>query len=253
MFQSSIHNVLGFVVSASALCLACGGESPPEPKTAFDLPASEQPTDRSPSPSAASSAPAPQSDVATGTEPGASLAPTSGNQVTPSSPSPQPSAPALSQGQVAMMADLANASEVEQGKLAQTKAKATRVKKFAGMMVKHHGEARLQQAKLFKELNITPTQSQPATELKESADKTLGSLRAATGSEFDVAYIDSQVAAHEKVLEAIDRQLLPAATDEQLVSELKKMRSTVEGHLTEAKSIQAELLESARDRSAAAR
>jgi putative membrane protein len=150
----------------------------------------------------------------------------------------------LSEAQVAMITDLANSAEIEQAKLAQSKAKSPAVKKFAAMMIKHHSEAKTEQSKLYKQLNLTPTQSQPATALKEDADKTLGSLRAADGNAFDVAYMNSQVDAHQKVLDSINQELLPAASNEKLVDGLNKMKKTVEAHLDEAKSIQADLLKS---------
>lgn len=147
----------------------------------------------------------------------------------------------LSEAQIAMITDLANTGEVEQGKLAQNKAKNASVKKFAAMMVKHHSEAKTEQGKLFKQLSLTPTQSQDATLLKEDADRTLGTLRGADGVAFDTAYINSQVDEHQKVLDTIDQKLLPAAKSEELVSGLKKMRATVESHLKEAKTIQADI------------
>jgi putative membrane protein len=171
--------------------------------------------------------------------------PSAGNvMASPGASAPAPE-PQLSEPQIAMITDLANSAEVEQGKLAQSKAKNAKVKKFAAMMVKHHGEAKADQAKLFKKLALTPTQSQDATTLKEGADRTLGALRGADGSAFDVAYIDSQVDEHQKVLDTIDQKLLPAATGEDLTNELKKMRDTVESHLKEARAIQAELSQTA--------
>jgi putative membrane protein len=160
-------------------------------------------------------------------------------------------APQLTQSQIAMVAELANNSEIEQGKLAQTKAKSASVKKFAAMMVKHHTDAKNEQAKLFKQLNLTPTQSQTATVLKDGADRALGSLRGADGQSFDVAYIDSQVDAHQKVLDTLNNELLPSATDQELVNGLNKMKATVEAHLTEAKAIQAELAKTSKSPSSA--
>jgi putative membrane protein len=159
----------------------------------------------------------------------------------PKSSTLPPAPPPLSENQIAMITDLANSSEIEQAKLAQTKAKSASVKKFAAMMLKHHGEAKAEQAKLYKQLNLTPTQSQSASSLKDGADRALGSLRGANGNSFDLEYIDTQVDAHQKVLEALDSELLPAATDQQLITSLNKMRATVEAHLKEAKIIQAEL------------
>jgi putative membrane protein len=261
MFNSTIRTALGLAFLSAALCPACGGDSSHQTNTADDANTPAAPSDSSTAPA---DSPTPNNDGPQGIDPGTTPTPSSGNQVTPSSSLATPSstnqsgaaavpaAPALSQAQIAMVTDLANASEIEQGKLAQGKAKAANVKKFAGMMVKHHTEARQEQTKLYKQLNLTPTQSQPATELKQSADNALGSLRAANGAAFDTAYIDGQVSAHEKVLKTLDEQLLPAASDQQLIDGLKKMREIVQSHLQEAKTIQAQLLQAAGDRSARA-
>lgn len=147
----------------------------------------------------------------------------------------------LSEAQVARITELANVAEVEQGKLAQSKAKAADVKKFAAMMVKHHTEAKTEQAKLYKEIGLTPSDSQRATALKDSADRTLGQLRAGSGTSFDAAYMDAQVAEHQELLDTINGELLPAAMDEKLINGLTKMKATVEDHLKQAKSVQADL------------
>lgn len=169
---------------------------------------------------------------------------TSNALASPGSTNPA-AAPQLSENQIAMITELANTAEVEQGKLAQTKAKNANVKRFAAMMVKHHTESKTDQAKLFKQLNLTPAQSQDATVLKDGADRTLGTLRGADGSAFDMAYVNSQVDEHQKVLDTIDQKLLPAAKSEDLVSGLKKMRETVASHLKEAQALQAELSKTA--------
>jgi putative membrane protein len=227
----------GFVAS-SLLCFACGSDqnrtsSVPQdspPPTSASLETAPSPVDVAPPATSPASVPettraAPSNELAT-----------------PKTGSPLPATVKLSEAQVAMITELANSAEIEQGKLAQAKAKSPAVKKFAAMMIKHHSEAKNEQAKLYKQLNLTPTQSQPATTLKEDADKTLGSLRAADGGAFDIAYMNSQVDAHQKVLDSINQELLPAASNEKLVEGLNKMKKTVEAHLDEAKSIQADLL-----------
>jgi putative membrane protein len=154
-------------------------------------------------------------------------------------PASPPAKEALSEAQVAMIADLANTAEVEQGKLAQGKARAPGVKKFADMMVKHHGEAKTEQAKLFKKLNLTPADSPTAAALKAQGEKTVDTLRKTDAAGFDAAYVSSQVDGHQKVLEALDSQLLPAAKTPELAEGLRKMKATVEAHLKEAQSLQA--------------
>jgi putative membrane protein len=149
-----------------------------------------------------------------------------------------PAKETLSEAQVAMIADLANGGEVEQGKLAQGKAKAPAVKKFADMMVKHHTDAKNEQDKLFKKLNLTPAESETGKALKADADKTLATLRSADAAGFDAAYAQSQVDAHQKVLDLLNAQLIPAAKSAELSDSLNKMKATVESHLSQAKALQ---------------
>jgi putative membrane protein len=169
----------------------------------------------------------------------AAAAPTSPSSAgAPNAGSAQPEA--LTEAQVALVAELANGAEVDQGKIAQGKAKSPAVKKFADMMVKHHSEAQQEQTKLFKKLNLIPADSPSATELKTDADKTTASLRSASPADFDSVYVAAQVDAHQKVLDALDNKLLPAARTAELKEGLRKMRTTVEAHLSQAKTLQSQ-------------
>jgi putative membrane protein len=227
------------LVAFASVSLGCGSDQNRPANTPEGMPPSAAPADSNaappgePTPSGEPSG-MPPGDPQSRSEPSTSPAPAEPPAATPTPP--------LSQAQIAMFADLANSSEIEQAKVAQAKAQAASVKKFAGMMVKHHTEAKQEQAKLFQKLNLTPSQSEKSKALKADADKILGALRGAQGATFDVAYMNGQVEAHQKVLEAIDRDLLPAASDQALIDGLKKMRGTVESHLTEAKAVQAQLM-----------
>lgn len=228
--------------SLSVACFGCGSEPSRPSNTAENVTSVQPPTepfglDAEKPLSGADAATAPAASA----QQGSSSERPSANQLATDSAGAPVAAPRLSEAQVAMLTDLANSSEIEQGKVAQTKAKSPDVKKFAAMMVKHHTEAKNEQAKLYKQLNLTPTQSQQATLLKEDGDKTLGSLRAADGNNFDIEYMNSQVDAHQKVLDSINQELLPAAADQRLVDSLNKMKATVEAHLNEARSLQATL------------
>ena len=245
MTPLSYRNALTFAGAVAALSLACASDQKTS-NTADYTPPAEAPSDAAPQPGDANmpapngqptvtppSAPPPQSLNET-TTPGNAVA-------MPNAADSNNAAARLSEAQIAMVADLANSSEIEQGKLAQNKAKAASVKKFAAMMVKHHTDAKAEQAKLFKQLNLTPTQCPNETTRQQAGEKTLTSLRAASGTSFDARYIDSQVEAHQKVLDALDNELLPAATEQKLIDGLNKMKTTVQNHLQEAKTIQAEL------------
>lgn len=171
-------------------------------------------------------------------------APTVPGGAAAAAPAPEPASAAstkeaLSDAQIAKIADLVNTAEVEQGKLAQGKAKAPAVKKFAEMMIKHHSDAKQEQAKLFKKLNLTPADSATAATLKSDGESTLKTLKESDAAGFDAAYVKSQIDGHQKVLDTLDAQLLPGAKAPELAEALRKMRTTVESHLKEAKSLQA--------------
>lgn len=154
-------------------------------------------------------------------------------------PPPAPAKEALSEAQVAKITELVNTAEVDQGKLAQGKAKAANVRKFADMMVKHHGDAKAEQAKLFKKLNLAPADSATAATMKTDGEQTLETLKKTDANGFDAAYAQSQIDGHQKVLDALDSQLLTAAKTPELAESMRKMRATVESHLSEARKLQA--------------
>ena len=86
-------------------------------------------------------------------------------------------------------------AEVAAGKMAQEKAVGTRVKEFAAMMVTDHTKAGDELAALAKTKNITL----PATP-DEDAQKKADDLSKKTGKDFDKAYVDHMVDAHENAV-----------------------------------------------------
>lgn len=100
-------------------------------------------------------------------------------------------------------ADVAAASdafEIEASKLAGTKATSAKVKTFAEQMVKAHTEstAKLKAAAAKASPPITPEATLSAAQQAQ-----LDALKSKTGSEFDRAYIDAQVTAHQEALDAL--------------------------------------------------
>jgi putative membrane protein len=142
----------------------------------------------------------------------------------------------LTDAQIAGVTDFVNSGEIQQAQLAQSKSKDPHVLSFASTMISHHSEARRQQA----QLGMSPTGSSVLQRLSADGQRTLATLRDKSGKEFDLAYLQGQVEAHQKVLETLDRQLLPNAKNAQFRSQLQNMRSTVQQHLQLARdSLQA--------------
>jgi putative membrane protein len=213
-----------------ATCLAatfvqCGGDAR-EPETAM-MPAGEAPPETNM---------APASDTAAAPSP-APATPAAEAQPAPADP-PAAAPAALTDEQIAAVTDAANDGEVQQAKLAQNNAKNARVKKFAAMMIQDHTQAKQKQKKLLTKLNVVPADNALATELKTGSTQKIDELKTLKAADFDRSYMDAQVDAHQKVLEAFDTRLIPNAKNAEFKALLSEIRPKIAAHLEEAKSIQ---------------
>jgi putative membrane protein len=153
-------------------------------------------------------------------------------------------APALGDEQIVAITDAAHTAEIDAAKLALSKSKNARVKKFAQMMIDHHGKAKKDGAKLVTKLGLTPGESAKLNELKTDSADGKKTLDSAPADMIDKVYIDLQIADHKMVLDALDRELIPAAKNPELKRSLEEFRPKVEAHLREAEEIQAMLTKS---------
>jgi putative membrane protein len=151
-----------------------------------------------------------------------------GDDITTSGASP------LSDAQIAGITDAVHSSEIEQAQLAQSKSKDPHVLSFASMMINHHSQARQRE----QAMGVSSAASPMLQTLSSQARQTTATLRDKTGKDFDRAYLQSQIEQHQKVLDTIDRQLMPNAKNPQLRSHLQSMRPTIEQHLQAAKDAQ---------------
>jgi putative membrane protein len=154
-----------------------------------------------------------------------------------SAPSPAFTGGALNDAQIAKIADTVNAGEIEQAQVARRKAKQAKVKSFAQHMITEHTRAKRQASALAKQLDLMLEESAVSQELAGEATRALEALNAADAAQFDKHYIDAQVEQHHNVLELLDTQLIPQATDAKLKAQLKTARTMVESHLNQAKKI----------------
>jgi len=126
-------------------------------------------------------------------------------------------------------------AEVEAGKRAEQKAKATAVKDFARRMVEDHSKANEQLMKISKEAGFTPPEGLDA-EHKDVAAK----LEKAEDTDFDRAYIDSQVQDHQKAAQLFEYEL-GSGQDPDLQRFAAATLPTILQHLEIAQDLKAEL------------
>ena len=150
-------------------------------------------------------------------------------------------AASLSDPQIANIAVTAHRIDVDRGKLALKHTRNDEVKQFADQMVHDH-EAGIKEAMdLAKRLKVKPEPSDTSKSLQADAKKATARLAKEKGAAFDKDYIDTEVAYHQAVIEAVKNVLVPNAQNADLKRLLETAVPTLEGHLQHAKMVQAQL------------
>lgn len=147
----------------------------------------------------------------------------------------------INDAQIASIVVTANQVDVDAGKLAQTKASNAEVKKFAAQMIADHEGVNKQAVALATKLKVTPQDNDTSKALKAGGDKNIANLKTLSGAAFDKAYVAQEVAYHQQVLDAIDKTLIPGASNAELKALLVKVRPAFATHLEHAQHIQASL------------
>ncbi len=147
----------------------------------------------------------------------------------------------VSDAQIAAIVVTANQVDIDAGKLAQSKATNAEVRKFAQTMVTDHAGVNKSATELVTRLKVTPQDNPTAQSLKEGGEQNVAKLKTLSGPAFDKAYIDHEVAYHQQVLDALDKTLIPGASNAELKALLVKVRPAFVAHLEHAKSLQASL------------
>ena len=140
--------------------------------------------------------------------------------------------------QIAAIVVTANQVDIDAGKVAKDKSTNAAVKEFAQLMITDHTGVNKQAVDLVTKLKVTPEDNPTAKSLKEGGAKNVAHLKTLSGAAFDKAYIDHEVAYHQQVLDAVDKTLIPSASNADLKALLVKVRPAFVAHLEHAKRIQ---------------
>jgi len=150
-------------------------------------------------------------------------------------------AQAVDDAEIASIVVTANQVDIDAGKLASSMASNPEVKKFGEQMVTDHTGVNKQAVDLVTKLKVTPKDNPTSTSLKEGGAANVASLKKLKGAAFDKAYIDHEVAYHQQVLDALDKTLIPNASNAELKALLVKVRPAFVAHLDHAKMVQSSL------------
>jgi putative membrane protein len=148
------------------------------------------------------------------------------------------SAQSVNDAQIASIVVTANQVDIDSGKLAKSRSTNKDVKAFAELMVTDHTGVNKSAKDLVAKLKITPQDNPTSQSLKAGGDKNVAHLKTLKSAAFDKAYVDHEVAYHQQVLDALDKTLIPDATNDELKALLIKVRPAFVAHLEHAKHLQ---------------
>lgn len=150
-------------------------------------------------------------------------------------------APSMNDPQIATVALTAHQIDIDRGKVALKKTKNDEVRQFADQMVHDHEAGKQEALDLARKLGVKPQESDTTKSLKADAKKVSKRLARESGAKFDKDYIDTEVAYHQAVIDAVKNALVPGAQNDQLKTLLQNAIPTLEGHLQHAKMVQTQL------------
>ena len=130
-----------------------------------------------------------------------------------------------------------NDAEISSSQLALKNASSAQVKAFAQQMIADHTAMQKQGAQVGKALGTEGTGSDSTQAKMEMAQENLDDLKDKKGADFDKAYMDMQVQAHQKTLDDL-RSFQAKAQNAELKTMITNAIPKVEAHLQKAQQLQ---------------
>jgi putative membrane protein len=143
----------------------------------------------------------------------------------------------LDDSQLAAVIQALNMGEIMEAQMAEKKAIAAEVKRFARELSTQHRDMENRVNAVFTRIQITPSDNAVSNQMKNDTQNDMSTLQAMKGKDFDREYIDAEIRDHNRALELLDRAI-PNAKSAELKTELQNARTKVEAHLRMAEKIQ---------------
>ena len=130
----------------------------------------------------------------------------------------------------------ANTAEIQLSTVAAKKARSPRVKQVARKLAAEHTKNREELRALAQKLNVTLTSGQG-----DSSSTVPPDLRGKSGRNFDRAFIQHEINAHQASIEALQTQAIPAVQNADIKGYLQTTVKDMQGHLSSLKQVQKQL------------
>jgi len=139
--------------------------------------------------------------------------------------------------QIAHIAYTAGNLDIAAAKQALAKTQDGKVKEFAEEMVRDHQAVNDKALALVKKLTVTPEDNPTSQALTKTADAKRAELDKLSGSEFDRAYVENEVAFHRTVNGALRKTLIPNAQNPELKALLRQGLTLFTAHQRHAEML----------------
>lgn len=145
-----------------------------------------------------------------------------------------------SDSDILTMISHSNSAEVSSSNLAVQNASSARVKAYARQMISDHTAMQKEGQQLGKSLGVESTSTEASHDKMEDTSDDLDDLKDKKGADFDKAYMDMQVKAHEQTLGEL-RSYEQRAQNPELKQMITNAIPKVEAHLQKAQQLRQQL------------
>jgi putative membrane protein len=142
----------------------------------------------------------------------------------------------LSDSNVVSVLDSLGKEEIDAARLAQEKAASPEVRAFAGRVLKEHRELNDANRHLAQDLSVEPQAPLLASEFATAHEDAMRTLRAASGSAFDRAYVAHEIRQHVRVFNFVQAAAETGRTPE-LTQELVRTGPDLLSHISAARAL----------------
>src|SRR5579872_2310811 len=143
--------------------------------------------------------------------------------------------------QIAHIAYTAGQIDIDAAKQALAKSKNKQIRAFAQDMERDHTAVNKKALALVKKLKVTPEDNDTSKALAKQAKEKRDELAKLSGAAFDKAYIENEVAYHKAVNGALEKTLIPSASNAELKELLQTGLKIFQGHEQHAEQVAAKL------------
>lgn len=146
----------------------------------------------------------------------------------------------LTDANIIAIFDAANTYDIETGMLGEQKGSTKEVRTVGASLVRDHKAVRQQGRDLAKKLGVTPV-APAVNPLAEQHVKAIADLKSKSGTAFDQAFLDHEIAYHQAVIDAVTKTLLPAIQNAELKAFVEKVAPAFQAHLDMCKAGKAQI------------